>query len=180
MLILLYHYMYSFFIGELPMPSRIHQLKTLFSQRLQWMQQHHYAKRSVQTHQDSLQIFSQWCYQHHILACHDLNRELLMSYKIWLSHQRSRQHKPWSLHYQRVLLGAIRQCLIWAFNRGDLLINPAKHLKLPKPDKTIINVLNLSQLQALLLAPDLDSPHGIRDRALLEVFYATALRRQEV
>lgn len=42
------------------------------------------------------------------------------------------------------------------------------------------NVLSESEVMALLAAPDLSKPIGLRDRAILELFYSTGLRRAEV
>jgi len=45
---------------------------------------------------------------------------------------------------------------------------------LPKP------VLSLTEMKGLLAAPDVTQPHGLRDRALLEVLYATGVRVGEL
>ena len=53
-------------------------------------------------------------------------------------------------------------------------------MRTPKQWKTIPKFLNLSQIEKLLQAPDMSSPTGIRDRAMLELLYATGLRVSEL
>lgn len=67
----------------------------------------------------------------------------------------------------------------WAVARGHLLLNPARHLVVRRPPSTLLQVLTAHEVQALLFAPDLRTPFGLRDRALLETFYGTAVRRAE-
>ncbi|MDO5640750.1 MAG: site-specific tyrosine recombinase XerD [Neisseria sp.] len=60
--------------------------------------------------------------------------------------------------------------------RGD---NPTRHLKAPKQAQTLPKLITESQIDALLAAPDTDTPHGLRDKALLETLYASGLRVTE-
>lgn len=50
----------------------------------------------------------------------------------------------------------------------------------PRAAKTLPEVLNTEEVEALLAAPDASTPLGMRDRAILEMFYATGARATEV
>lgn len=50
----------------------------------------------------------------------------------------------------------------------------------PKPDKKLPIVLSLEEVDALFEAPDISKDNGMRDRAMLEVMYATGLRVSEL
>ncbi len=50
----------------------------------------------------------------------------------------------------------------------------------PRAAKTLPEVLNTEEVEALLAAPDVSTPLGMRDRAILEMFYATGARATEV
>ena len=54
------------------------------------------------------------------------------------------------------------------------------YLRLPKQWQTIPKFLNLDQIDRLLEAPDTSQPKGLRDRAMLEVLYASGLRVSEL
>jgi len=61
-----------------------------------------------------------------------------------------------------------------------ILINPAQELVYPKTDNTLpVNVLTQSEMKQLLDAPDTNTLVGIRNKAVLELLYSTAVRRQE-
>jgi integrase/recombinase XerD len=58
--------------------------------------------------------------------------------------------------------------------------NPAEDLQAPRTFTALPRFLSLEEVDALLAAPDLTGPRGIRDRALIEVLYATGLRVSEL
>jgi len=55
-----------------------------------------------------------------------------------------------------------------------------ENLKAPRAFKALPRFLTPSQVEALLAAPDVKTPLGLRDRAILEVLYATGLRVSEL
>jgi integrase/recombinase XerD len=62
-----------------------------------------------------------------------------------------------------------------------ILHNPASELELPRMEKRLPTVaLTLTQVEALLAVPNVADPLGVRDRAMLELFYSCGLRRTEL
>jgi integrase/recombinase XerD len=58
--------------------------------------------------------------------------------------------------------------------------NPAARITFPKAGLTLPKVLSGADVEALLLQPDVLQPRGKRDKAMLELFYATGLRVSEL
>ena len=58
--------------------------------------------------------------------------------------------------------------------------DPTALIELPKLSKSLPNSLSESNVDALLDAPDLQDPIGVRDKAMLELLYATGLRVSEL
>ena len=60
-----------------------------------------------------------------------------------------------------------------------LLKNPAAHLRFHRIPKLPKNVLSVTDVERLMWQPDTETPLGKRNRALLELFYGTAIRLSE-
>ena len=63
---------------------------------------------------------------------------------------------------------------------GGVAVNPADDLRAPRLLAALPRFLSLEQVDALLAAPDVSTPRGLRDRALIDVLYATGLRVSEL
>ncbi|MEP7116277.1 MAG: site-specific tyrosine recombinase XerD [Acidobacteriota bacterium] len=63
---------------------------------------------------------------------------------------------------------------------GSAAGNPAADLPAPRAWKPLPKFLTVDEVDALVAAPDLATPRGVRDRALLELLYATGLRVSEL
>ena len=77
-------------------------------------------------------------------------------------------------------LSTLRRFYRWQVTRGRLLIDPTKKLLSPSLPSRLPKVMSEKQVEALLNAPDLGNPLGLRDRAMLETLYATGLRVSEL
>jgi integrase/recombinase XerD len=75
---------------------------------------------------------------------------------------------------------AIRGLYRFAVREGRLAADPMENLRAPKAFATLPRFLSVEQVDGLLSAPDTSSPLGLRDRAILEVLYASGLRVSEL
>lgn len=81
---------------------------------------------------------------------------------------------------QARLLSAIKTFYRYLLLEEMLEINPAETLDTPRLGRKIPEVLSFGEIQAMLLAIDLSTPHGQRNRAMLETLYACGLRVSEL
>jgi integrase/recombinase XerD len=84
---------------------------------------------------------------------------------------------PTSIHRQ---ISAIRTYYRFLVAEGVVVANPSERLESPKRWRNLPGVLAVSEIDRLLAAPTPDTPLGIRDRALLELAYATGARVSEL
>jgi integrase/recombinase XerD len=63
---------------------------------------------------------------------------------------------------------------------GRLTASPAEDLRPPKAWKSLPRYLSVAEVDRLLAQPDVSTPRGLRDRALIELLYATGLRVSEL
>ena len=76
-------------------------------------------------------------------------------------------------------LAAVRSFCAWLCRMGVLETNPARAVHNPKTPQSLPRFLSEPEIESLLAAPD-DSELGRRDRAVLELLYATGLRASEL
>lgn len=77
-------------------------------------------------------------------------------------------------------LVSLRTFFRFLIQEGVLEVNPAEEIESPKIAKTLPQILTLREVEQLLEQPNLQTPLGIRDRAMLEMLYATGMRVSEL
>ena len=77
-------------------------------------------------------------------------------------------------------VSAVRTYFKFLVNEGHLARDPSERLESPKRWRTLPAVLTREEVERLLAAPNTDEPLAVRDRALLELAYATGMRVSEL
>ncbi|MER3401878.1 MAG: site-specific tyrosine recombinase XerD [Armatimonadota bacterium] len=77
-------------------------------------------------------------------------------------------------------LSAVRTFLHYLYRRGILVEAPPEALEVPRLHRSLPATLTVSEMRRLLLQPPLDTPHGLRDRTMLETMYTTGMRVSEL
>lgn len=77
-------------------------------------------------------------------------------------------------------LASVRCFYKFLIYKGLLDQNPAKGIKLSKAEKKLPQVLQGEEIEQLLSQPDITEPKGCRDKAMLELLYATGIRASEL
>ena len=77
-------------------------------------------------------------------------------------------------------LSTLRRFYRWQLARGRIVADPTLKLANPTRPSRLPKVMSEKQVDSLLAAPNLDTPLGLRDRAMLETLYATGLRVSEL
>jgi integrase/recombinase XerD len=77
-------------------------------------------------------------------------------------------------------LSATRSLFHFLLADEKVSVDPTEHLSSPKQWSTIPKFLNREQIEKLIAAPDCAKPSGLRDRAMLELLYATGIRVTEL
>lgn len=148
---------------------------------LLWLRVHNYADTTISCRRRYLGYFRAFCHQHGIDAVGAISFELVQAYQRRLFEHRKRDGEPLTVATQVQRLIPVGHFFSWLRRSGQLETNPAGDLLMPRPDRRLPEAtLTTSEMTALLAQPDVSQPLGLRDRAILEVFYSSALRRQEL
>ena len=78
------------------------------------------------------------------------------------------------------LLTSLRRFYRWALRERRIAADPTASIAPPKLGRPLPKTLTEAEVEALLSAPDVATAEGLRDRAMLEVLYATGLRVSEL
>lgn len=76
-------------------------------------------------------------------------------------------------------LASLRSFFHYLIHAGMMESDPTENIKSPKIERKTIEYLEMSEIEKLMAVPD-DSVRGVRDRAILEVLYATGIRVSEL
>ena len=159
------------------------ELRGLKDRYLAWMLATRYAEASVKTAHADLEWLLRFLALRAVERAADVTPELLDGYSLWLREKPNAFHEGKTLgmttvHYR--LLTA-KSFFKWAAQNMTLLADPAENLELPRLHPGLPQtILTQEEARRLLDAPDLRSPVGYRDKALLEVVYATGIRSGEL
>ena len=110
-----------------------------------------------------------------------LTTDHIWRYKVFLSrHYDKRTGKTLAKTTQNYYLIALRSLLEFFVERKIQSLPPTAVKLVKEKGGKQIKFLKLEQLEKLLLAPDIDSKIGVRDRAILETLFSTGLRVSEL
>lgn len=73
------------------------------------------------------------------------------------------------------LISSIHGFFDYLTKKGILLEDPSERIKAPKAEQPQQEIISVGELEQLLAAPETDTPKGLRDRAMLELLYATGI-----
>ncbi len=131
------------------------------------------AKATLDSYRSDLGRLSSWLADNSGEALLDLRATTLSAFVAHLS----RQTRASS---QSRYLSTLRRFYRWQLARGRIVNDPTLKLANPTRPSRLPKVMSEKQVESLLAAPDLDTPLGLRDRAMLETLYATGLRVSEL
>lgn len=78
------------------------------------------------------------------------------------------------------MLSCLRGFYRYQVREGVLQLNPMVSIENPKLPRPLPKLLSEKDVEALLMAPDIEDPVGLRDKAMLELLYACGLRVSEL
>lgn len=114
------------------------------------------------------------------LKPHDLTADHIWKYRLYLSRSLGPSKQPLKKSTQNYYLIALRNLLAFYVEK-DIDSLPPDKIKLAKEKSAKeVKFLKIDQIERLLMAPDINTVIGLRDRAILEVLFSTGLRVAEL
>lgn len=131
------------------------------------------AKNTIEAYRRDMRLFAEWWHaksgQHLMLVTHhDISAYIAARHADSKSSSANRR------------LSVLRRFYLMACQRHLMQHNPCDRIPSAKPSVRIPKTLSEAQVEALLSAPDIHTPLGLRDRTMLELLYACGLRVTEL
>ncbi len=172
--------------GKVAMPDGLDRstpdtLASLADLWLAWLEQRAFSAATREGRRWAVRVFLGWAQERGVVRAQEVSKPVLETYQRWLWHQKRADGRPWSVSTQIGRLIGVQRFFAWACRENFLTGNPAADLTLPrKPPPGLPRALSVAQIAAVLAVPDTADALGVRDRAILEILYATGLRRLEL
>lgn len=139
-----------------------------------------FAARTINGHVRELAFLFDYLQAEGVERLVDVTREHLEGYRTWLFH-RLYQGRRLTMQTQMIRLCRVRCFFKFLLKDRHLLLDPSKDLELPKVGTLLPRVLlSEDEVARLLETPDPQTPLGLRNRAILELLYATGIRNTEL
>jgi integrase/recombinase XerD len=167
-------------------PNDPHGWHVLTESFLEWMGVQNYSPRTIHGRRTYLKYFIAWSIERGLTRPAEITKPILERYQRHLFHHRKRDGEPMGVRSQHARLVPVRAFFKWAARANHLLYNPASEIDLPRLDhrlpKHILSTTEVEKILALCPTNPATDPSGLglRDRAILETFYSTGMRRSEL
>jgi len=139
-----------------------------------------YSPRTMESYGKGSQSFLKHLDELGMTDVKRVTRDVLQAYQLKLA-EHSTNGKGYTTATISLKLRSVKRFFEYLEASSYLLINPAEHIKEPKKERTLPrSILTRDEAKKILDAPNLGTLIGIRDRAVLEVFYGTGIRLEEM
>lgn len=130
----------------------------------------------------SLRGFLRWASERGVRQVTDITEEVVEGYRRYLFRKTNlRTGQPIQFETQGSYLSGIAGWISWLHQQQWILTNPASKVERPKNEKRLpAGFLTIEQVESVLNEPDITTPIGLRDKAILETLYSTGIRRAEL
>ncbi|MCT4618693.1 MAG: site-specific tyrosine recombinase XerD [Marinisporobacter sp.] len=132
------------------------------------------SKNTLESYKRDISQFIYFLKERNIKYIKDVNKTTIITYLIYLQ----KSGKATSTISRN--LASIRSFSQFLLNEKYIDKDPTIHLQSPKSEKKLPAILTLKEVELLLAQPDESSEKGIRDKAMLELLYATGIRVSEL
>ncbi len=164
-----------------PTTAALDAMETAIGQFLEWLAVHNFSSDTVRSRRADLGYFHNWCRERGLESPTEITRPILERYQRWMFHYRKANGQPLGFHSQSGRVAALKVFFQWLTRQNYLLHNPASELIAPRIGHRLPKyVLKADEAEQIIQQPDISQAEGIRDRAILETFYSTGMRRMEL
>ncbi len=132
------------------------------------------SDNTLQAYKRDLQKFLDYASESSITDFTGVTTDSIADFKVYLS------SKGLSSSSVSRTLSSLRSLFQFFVSNGEIEVNPAKLVHNDKVEKRELMVLTSKEVESLLSQPDVNDFKGMRDKAMLEILYATGIKVSEL
>lgn len=160
--------------------SELNKLKLLILKFKEYMEMENFSERTINDYVYQLKYFLEYLIDKDIETILDINREIVYCYQMYLYNYR-KDKKPLSLETQYSRLVPLKSFYRYLAKQKYIVNDPTIDLELPKRKKNLPSgIMTEKEINKILNQPNPDLILGIRDKAILELLYSSAIRNTEL
>jgi integrase/recombinase XerD len=147
---------------------------------LDYLKIKNFSIKTILNKKSYLKRFLNWLKDEMVESFQEVTRETLQNYQ---KHTATilAEGKPLSHASRLYMISEVALFFAYLSKQGRISINPAASLSMPKRIKSLpMDILSKDEIESIFAQPDLKTPAGLRDRAILELFYSTGMRLSEL
>jgi integrase/recombinase XerD len=164
-----------------PVPAPTDRMHALVEHYVAWMGAQNFSTDTLNSSRVCIGYFLGWCKERSIEDVTEITRPVLERYQRALYYYRKKDGAPLTFRTQATRLRLLKGWFRWLARQNYLLHNPASELLLPRLENRLPKyILSAEEAEQVIAQADIATPEGMRDRAILETFYATGMRRLEI
>ena len=132
------------------------------------------AENTLTAYKLDLQNFMSFCQSKQVKSWGEAEKNTILMYLMYLKQQ---DMSPATISRR---LAALKTFFRFLINEQVVEFSPTESMEAPKLSQKLPNILTTSEVEILLTQPKISQPNGIRDKAMLELLYATGIRVSEL
>lgn len=163
-------------------PKQQTKMQLLLVRFVEAMTAWNWSKKTIVSYEQNVHVFFEWLEREtEIEALTEVSPEIVASYQMALLSMEKKNGDRLSVGTQHQRLTSIKSFFRFLVSEGKVLTNPTSSVSLPKKRVTLPQAL-ISAKETIRMLDKIDTttPMGLRDRAVVELLYATGIRNAEL
>jgi len=152
-------------------------LKRYIEQFKQSIKAQGFTESTIRSYGHHIKPFMRYLAEKKIASISEINRQEILGYQLWLMTEKSAK----SVQTRCNRLSVVKSLFKYLLKSNKIIYDPSSDLQLPRRKKSIPRgILSVKEIMKILQMPNSDTALGLRNKAILEVLYATGMRNSEL
>jgi len=149
----------------------------------EYLEMQNYSDRTVDTYTSNTKRFLKFIvkYYFRVNSLEKITKDMVLDYQNYISHAKTKKGEILSNSTQCSILKSIKKFFQFLIKSDLILKDPSTVIVFPKEEQRLTrNILTEQEIENLLNSINLNNPIGLRNRAIIELFYSCGIRTSEL